>query len=581
MKRILILALLFSCWAVQAQQLIPLSVKELAPDFGIRPIFLDDTVHVSRYLDSLPQSNSSLTDTCVTLNAKLMAMENVLRYDYRHADDTVWIDATHFLEDYDLYMGRIKTLSEYVLGRAHRYIESEHIRQDNSQQSRLNLRKDTIFNYHQLIIQACDGIGVTDKERKKQLRDIYYSYLSVYNRYDFSMKAKDSSYLTELEVFSEFQQHLYENVLSSNNYTARINNFVNTLRVRCGRQHTDVIRSYQRKFRSVESPIRFSSIREYHKYIDSVQSIIEVQNAWLDAIQLREEIEANGKHINELYNPKYAEAAKTYAEAAALVNTIPEFTTADEASNFLRQLNNFAAVQQYYINDYDRLMAILHHGDSIRRRCGLKYGEVARAYKTASDHNPMLPNYQSVIAARKFALEMSRFEMLQRLFDTIIDLRIAIDNYRDSISKGWMQHLIVYNGFQYIRRQFVLVPTFIDVEGGQEFVSHLEDYLEMEQTCMEAIRLYYTYKQLGEKLTPDLQSYRYIRRAYQQLESQYITVKTINLIRDLAQFIHQMEGFITVQEAFDHVLHTNGTLALDERLKDEKDPNRIERLLGL
>lgn len=581
MKRVLLLAILCLGWAVHAQQHIPMSVKELAPDFGIRPIFLDDTVHLSRYLDSLPLSNSALTDTCVTINAKLMAMENVLLYDYRHSNDTVWIDASHYLEDYKLYSTKIKQLSTYVLDRAHQYIESEHIRRDNNQQTRLNLRKDTIDSYHRSIINACDGIGIDDKERKKQLKDIYYSYLSVYNRYDFSMKAKDSSYIESLDQFCEFQRHLLDNVLSRNNYDVRINNFANTLKTRCGRNHVDVVRSYQRAFRKSDIPVQFSSIREYRNYIDSLQGIIEIQNAYLEVVNLREQIEANGKRINSLYYPKFNDAAKTYAMAASKVNTTPEFNTRRDAAEFIFHLREFIKVQQCYEQDYARLMAINDHADSISHRCGLRYGDVAKAYQSAHAKNIMLPNYQSVDDARRFTRDMDQFEQLQRQYDTVIDMRILIDQTKDSINKGWMSHLIVYNGFQNIRKQFALTPTFINVYEGEEFILHLEDFLDIERSCLNAIQLYETYKRQGDKLTPELQPYRNIRRAYQQLEREYVNIKTINHFSDLRTFIHQMEAFITVQDAIKSKLNTNNTILLDDKLREVKESARIEALLGL
>ena len=136
MKKTLILTFLLAAMVGgHAQAPIPVSLKELAPNFGIRPIFLDDTIHLIRYLDSIGGSNPALTDTCVTLNAKIMAMENVMLYEYRHQDDTVWIDASHYIDDYAHYSLKLKGLSETVLRRAHEYIEREHIRQDALQQS--------------------------------------------------------------------------------------------------------------------------------------------------------------------------------------------------------------------------------------------------------------------------------------------------------------------------------------------------------------------------------------------------------------------------------------------------------------
>lgn len=581
MKKALILPLVLLACAIHAQDIIPISVKELAPDFGIRPQFLDDTIHVARYLDSLPDANPQLTDTCVTLNAKLMAMENVLLYDYRHANDTVWIDATHYLEDYTLYINKINTLSQFILRRAHNYIEQEHIRQDNSETAVLHLRKDTIDRYHRTILNACEGIGVTDKDRKKQLKDTYYAYLTVYNRYDFSMKRKDTSYTASLDQFCEFQQHLIYNILSTNNYNVRINNFINTLRARCGHNHTDVLRSYQRAFRQGIPPIQFTTIREYRAYIEQLQSIIDIQNSYLSAIDLREQIAATGKRINSLYYPKFSEAAKTYNEVAARLNTVPSFNTRHDAILFIHELEEFIRVQDCYVADYSRLMAIIEHGDTINKRCGLKYVDITRAYKQVSDINSTRPTYQSIDDAQRFAFHLDRFEYLQRQFDTIIAMRRQIDSTRECIAKGWMSHMNIYNGFQSIRKQFVLTPTFIDISGGQEFIAHLQDYLDMEGYCLHAISLYETYKQWGEKITPEIQPYRNIGKAYTMLEKEYITIKNINHLSDLLIYIRQLEAFITVQEHIHERLSGNGTTQLDERLHNQKDIARIEALLGL
>ena len=46
--------------------------------------------------------------------------------------------------------------------------------------------RSNIDLHHRSIIQACDGAGIKDKARLKELKDLYYSYLMVYNKYDLS-----------------------------------------------------------------------------------------------------------------------------------------------------------------------------------------------------------------------------------------------------------------------------------------------------------------------------------------------------------------------------------------------------------
>jgi len=583
MKRLKYLLILSVCWlagTAQAQNTIPISAKELAPNFGIRPIFLDDTVHVARYLDSLGGANSAMTDTCVTLNAKLLAMLNVMLYDYRHSGDTVWIDATHYIEDYKEYSKKINTISKYVLDRANQYIDREHLRQDDIQQTALRLCKDTIDRQHRTIVNACEGIGISDKERKKELKDIYYAYLSVYNRYDFSMKRNDSIYLADLNEFSRFQHHLIDNMLSNSNYFVKINNFVNTLKVRCENGHSDVLRSYNRTFRQTIPEISFASIKSYYEYINSLENIMEIQNSYIAVVDLREKIDATSKRIISLYYPKSHDVAKTYQEVTGAVNMVPSFTTLTEAESFIEGLQEFTQVQSCYLQDYDRLLRIQEHGDSITKSCGMKYSDVSKAYKQISSINSMAPKYRTLDDAARFGVEMERFELLQRQYDSILWLRQQIDGYKDTISKGWMSHLMVYNAFQSIRKQFVLTPTFVDAAGGSEFIEQLIDCRDMAITCINAIEMGDESKQLGDKISAKIQSYRHMRKAYNTLENVYMTTKTINHISELAIYIQQLDAFSSVQQAVWDKLE-NDAESTNNRLNGVKDINQIEIILGL
>ena len=566
---------------VHAQSPVPVSVKELAPNFGIRPNFLDDTIHLLRYLDTLGGSNPALTDTCVTINAKLMAMENVLLYEYRHQDDTVWIDATHYLDDYPLYIIKIKELSATVLSRAHDYIQREHIRQDAIQQTSLNLLKDTIQRNHRTIINACEGIGINDKARKKELKDLYYAYLSVYNRYDFSNRRADSSYISSLSRFSQFQHHVIDNLLSNNNYTARINNFTNTLKMRCGHTHTDVLRSYQRVFRQATPPPTFATLREYYAYTQSLQDIIDIQNSYLTVIDLREQITATNKRIASLYSSTYRDAAKTYQEVASTLNTTPAFNSKLDAEIFIDELNEFIQVQECYLHDYDRLRTIQQHGDSITRSASAKYSDIAKAYKQIREANPIAPKYRTLDDAARFRDEMDYFQSIQSQYDTILQLRQLITATQDTISRGWMSHLTVYNGYQNIRKHYVLTPTFIDRTGGSQFIQQLNDYYDMQLSCLRAIQLYDRYRLLDSQLQPDLQAFRNLRKAYSRLDANYLNIKAINHLSELYLYIRQLEAVITVQEHFAELLKGTEAHVIDNRLRNIRETEQIEAILGL
>ena len=106
-KTIILFAILASLASLRlsAQEVQSVSVKDLAPAFGVNPLFLDDTAMAAQYLDSINTDYHTLTDTCVAINARVLAFQSVMMYDYPHRNDTVWVSDRIFLNDYNLYSG--------------------------------------------------------------------------------------------------------------------------------------------------------------------------------------------------------------------------------------------------------------------------------------------------------------------------------------------------------------------------------------------------------------------------------------------------------------------------------------------
>jgi hypothetical protein len=272
--------------------------------------------------------------------------------------------------------------------------------------------------------------------------------------------------------------------------------------------------------------------------------------------------------------------AKTYLEVAASINMVPSFKTIADAEAFIQYLQEFTKVQDCYLQDYTRLALIQDHGDHIVTRCGMRYNDIAKAYKQTSSINSMAPKYKSLDDAARFGLEMERFERLQRQYDTIINLRQQIDHLKDTISHGWMSHLIAYNSYQAIRKQFVLTPTFIDAAGGSEFILHLTDCRDMQLSCINAIQLADQSKALDDKISSKIQPYRNLRKAYNTLQNEYLTIRTVNHISELILYLQQLDAFLTVQEAVWDKLQ-NDPETTDQKLKSIKDIQQIELTLGL
>lgn len=580
LRKFLPFLLLAAALPARAQQIVPVSVRDLAAGFGIEARFLDDTMHFVHYIDTLAADNPARTDTCVSFNSRLMTLQNAIRYDYSRRNDTVWIDAGTYVADYDDYSRRIDTLSALVLRYAHRYIEREHIRKDSIQTTAINLVKDSIHRFHRTIINACEGIG-RDKNRKAELNDVQYSYLAVYNRYDFSMKRGDSAYLADLDRLSEFQQHLIAHVLGNDNYTARINNFSNTLKLRCGSSHTDVLRSYQRYFRQRPAPIAFSTIDEYYEYAGSQEEIQETQECYIRVIELREQLSANSKRITSLYTPRFRNVAKTYQEVAATINTVPVFSTLDDANLFIADLEEFIAVQQCYIDDHARITKISDYGDTLARHCGFRYGEINRAYRQMSKEIITPPNYRTTDDAARYRAELDNIETLQRQYDSILDLRKLIDSREDTITNQWYNHFRLYNGYNSVRKQYVFTPSFIHTADGSRFIAQLSEFADLEEVFAETIRRHNRYKEMDKQISDASRGFSNFQRAYRALRKHYLTVKSVNHPSDLSLYHEQLGHFARVQEAALEKTKRNQLPDTDRRLKGIKEIAKQELILGL
>lgn len=580
-KIFLALIFIFAAQGLRAQQMVTLSVRDVAPEFGVRAQFLDDTIHFIRFVDSLPDNNQLRTDSCVSLNSRLLTLQNTLRYDYRHSGDTIWLDGATFIDDYADYSTRIENLSALVMRRAHHYIDCENVRKDSVRQSTLSNVRDSIGRQHRTIVNASDGIGVTDRARQKELKDIYYAYLSVYNRYDFSMRRGDSAYIADLQQFSQFQQHLIGHLLGNNNYSARINNFSNTLKLRCGRTHTEVYRSYQRVFQQRASAVQFSSLPEYYEFANSQQQILDIQEDYLKVIDLREKISANSKRIDGLYSPKFHDVARTYQEAAATINIIPAFTTIYDADEFLTSLQEWVQVQESYLHDYQRLNAIVAHADTLSKRCSIKYMDIAKAYRQLTTLYSITPSYRTLDDAVRYAEELSHFELMQRQYDTIIALRMLIDKQDDSISRGWVSHFNIHNGYQAIRKQYTTTPSFINSTDGSQFIVGLKSYIAMQERTMQVIGFYNQSRELDDKVCSAIQPYRNMRKAYSKLEKTYLTINRFNHIDELNLYGNQLEAFISVQQAILKKASSSDASSADQRLKGIKEIDKMELIFGL
>lgn len=581
-KKLLPILLLLVGFTTYGQRILPVTVAELAPQYGIPQQMLEnDGEPLLQYINTLKISSTAKSDTCITINSRLVTMYNSILYDYRRRNDTLWIDPSHYIENETQSIQMLQRLSERLLAKAHDCIEGEHRRHVQNQQMLCDLRRDTIERNHRTIIHTCDAIGVSDKKQRQQLKDLYYAYLSVYNRYNFNTIAPDSSSLQTLAEFCRFQQSIIDNLVGNGNFRAQIESFAPRLKQLCEKSHSEVYRSFLRFFPQAAPPIRFSTIEEYYSYLKSLQQMMAAQQLYIETINLQNSIVDEGKHINILYFPTFHDAADTYRKVEASLNMTPSFSNYDQGETFIGQLREFAQVQQHYLCDYLRLIDIRDHADSIIRSCSFRYGNIAKAYRTLNKKVFATPAYRTLYDAQRYSETLDDFETLQRQYDTILIQLQLIDQLTDSVRNRWASHFNIFKGLKKMQQQVIFVPSHVTPLEGSRFIRQLDDHIALLNKCIETNQRIDQYNDLSDQFRSATSRYGNLRKAVERIEITYVNVCDINNREDLDRYCQQLKDYAVVQQHLVEVARSNDAVTVNARLQRVRDIELIKMELQI
>ena len=291
-----------------------LSVGDLMGNYGLDSAWVNDTAAIMSYLDEQPQDYVALTNLCVSIRTKAQKAISSIENDYDFRDSLIWLDSNTVLADYAIYEYRLRSLSELMGRMSIKYsrLEQQRIEAEKEaarrraeeearrlQEERNRVASDLRSNielHHRAIITACDGAGITDKNKLKQLKDLYYSYLMVYNKYDLSVGNATDESIERLDQLNSFQNDVLENVLGQNSLPYQIENFKNVLKVRCDKENSDIYRSYSKVFKQTTVPVSFADVKEYEDYTTRMRTLINVQQRYVQTIDLRAR---NNIHVGE------------------------------------------------------------------------------------------------------------------------------------------------------------------------------------------------------------------------------------------------------------------------------------------
>ena len=574
-----------------------LSVSELMSNYGLDKAWVNDTAAMQRYLDEQPQNYVDLTNLCVSIRTKAQKALSSIEHDYQFRDSLIWLDSNTVLADYPIYEYRLRNLAD-MIGRmsikysrleqqrieaereaARRRAEEEARRQQEERNRIANDLRNSIGVHDRAIKTACDAVGVTDKNRLKDLKDLYYSYLMVYNKYDLSEGNATDENIARLDQLNSFQNDLLENVLGNNSLPNQIDNFKNVLKVRCEKENGDVYRSYSKVFKHTKVPISFADIKEYEEYIVRMHTIINVQQRYLHTLELRATIQQGTDAIVSLYGKKYRDNASAYKEVLKGVNQLPTFTTDAESILFIRYLEDFIAAQQIYLDFYPVMEDISHRTDTILSH--KEFPDVVSAYRDAMPSLRPMPGFKDPDGAAIYEHQLAEVTAVQQCYLDVIDLRQTIVLNDDSLMAGKKVDNTLTNGYKLLRKQVDLRPSFATVERGRSFIDLLHTYVEMQRLGLTTLHKLELINANDKKIKDKDIPYGNIRKAYSRMYKAYQGVDEITNTEDLRRYDRQCDYIIEMQEAFMDTQRSSTAADSDSKLKRESNIENIKLVIGL
>ena len=300
-----------------------------------------------------PNAYPLISQWCMQQRRACQRMKNSLISDYTFAGDTLWMDQNNFavgiasfLRTTDSIATKLGEQSTFYDNKEIERIENERRQQEEQarreaqrilreKNQRMSTLQDSIKTLHQQIRTLCDNTNISDKNRIKELKDIFYAYLAIYNKYDISSDNISDDHFAQLDELKAFQDNIIDNLLGNNSYHNQIEQFQEQLKVKAGKNHTDVLKSYTKVFKKIQIPVSFRTIAEYQTYINNLQTIRSVQESYIQAIDLRATIQLKTDTLQQICGKRNRDLFNAYKEILAELNQLPAYNTTQEADKFI------------------------------------------------------------------------------------------------------------------------------------------------------------------------------------------------------------------------------------------------------
>lgn len=596
-KALLALLALLALSSLRAQTPTVLSVANLLPNYGLDSAWVSDSAAAIAYLDAQPQDYPQLTNLCVQLQNKAQRVIHSIESDCDFRDSLFWIDSSTVISDYSIYEYRLRSFADLMQRRSLLYARLEQqriqaekeaarlraIEEANRQQQERNLQaaqlRDAIQLHHRTIESATSGIGISDKNKTKQLRDIYYSYLMVRNKYDLNFSDATPQTIAQLDQLNAFQLDLLENILGQNSLLYQIDNFKNVLKLRCQKDNADVYRSYSKVFKHTNVPVSFADVTEYEDYTSRLRTIIAVQQRYLLTLDLRATIASGTDNIVSTFGKKYRDIVSSYRDVLRLVDLLPTFTTHAQSVIFIQNLDAFIAAQQLYLDIYPRLEDISRRSDTIVSY--RQFPDLVASYRDLLPHLRPLPSFKDPDGAALYFQQLDDVCSLQQCYLQAIEMRTLIATLDDSLTAARRTDRTLTLGYRLLSRQSDLKPNFSSIPLGQAFLRSLDSHVEMQQLCLNTLHKIELIQANEKRIASKDHPFSHIRRAYNRLYKAYRALDEISNTEDLRRYNRQADLIIDMQQAFLDAIVSPSASDIDAKLRHESSIENIKLLINL
>ncbi len=608
----LVVLLLLSIIGVSAQtqntivrdsSVVYLSTLDLCPSYNVDRRILESDKNLVAVIDSLqgvqPNAYPLMSQWCRQQRLRINRMISSLNNDYTREGDNIWMDSTHCIVDAGTYISKMQLMAERLQNQSEQYdkleeqrleaerkaaeerAKAEALRIQRAKDQRLAILKDSIRSQHKDITSTCDAKGITDKTKIKELKDLFYAYLSVYNRYDLTSDNTAESNFRQLEELKSFQTELIDSVLGDNSFSDRIEAFKNTLHARSGKDHTDVNKSYQRVFKKVQIPITFKTIAEYNTYINQLREIIAVQQSYLTVIGLREAINRNSNNLLNQCSKKHKDVYSSYKDILSELNIVPSYTSLAESDKFIASLYEFIDLQNEYSKVVKRLDTIYSRGDSIVAICPKSASDIASAYKNLVATTDFVPRFINKSSADYFNNTLNEFETVQQIYISAIGIRGIIDDGSQRIyaSKNAPKGLIP--GYKQMMHYTDFTPHFNNKAAGDEFIRLLNHFIDIQGKFLAIIDENNKIENNTKLFRSAFKEYSNINKAYERLLKTYDYDLVIISEADLNRFMKHQNTISDMQERFSALANSLEKEDYNNRLKKVKETDKIKLIMGV